>query len=86
MLALPATVGRSAPHLQQEVPKGHKCGPVLWLVGPALDHDIVDVLGAVLRPGQALSLLVNLMQDLPARVVQRLGTAEHGPLHFLLSL
>lgn len=73
LLHSPTTVGRSAPHLQQEVPKGHKCGSVLWLVGPALDHDIVDVLGAVLRPGQALPFLVNLMQDLPARAVQRLG-------------
>lgn len=39
-------------------------------MGPALDHDVVDVLGAVLRPGQALPFLVNLMQDLPARVVR----------------
>lgn len=82
----PETVGRSAPHLQQEVPKGHKCGSVLWLVGPALDHDIVDVLRAVLRPGQALPFLVNLMQDLPARVVQRLEASEHLPPHFQLSL
>lgn len=38
-------------------------------MSPALDHDIVDVLGTVLRPRQTLPLLVNLMQDLE-RVVQ----------------
>lgn len=60
----PCPRGQICPHLQQEVPQGHKGGSVLWFVSPALNHDIVDVLGAVLGPGQTLPLLVNLMQDL----------------------
>lgn len=70
----------SAPHLQQEVPQGHKRGSVLRLVSPALDHDIVDVLGAVLGPRQALPFLVNLVQDLSG------AQAEHSALHLPWSL
>lgn len=82
-LALPSHCGQICPHLQQEVPKGHKSGSVLWFVGPALDHDIVDVLGTVLRPGQALPFLVDLMQDLPGRRVHMSGAAGLSSPHHL---
>lgn len=55
-------------HLHQEVSQGHKGGSVLGLVRPALQHDIVNVLGTVLRPRQPLTLLVYLVQDLWDRV------------------
>jgi hypothetical protein len=67
--------------LQQKVPQGHKCGSVLWLVCPALDHDIVDILRTVFRAGQALPFLVNLMQDLTAIEANPglLAIGEHLP-------
>ena len=61
-------------HLHQEVPQGRKGGSVLGLVCPALQHDVVDVLGTVLRPWQPLTLLVYLMQDLWGR-----GVPSGGP-------
>lgn len=54
----------STSHLQQELAQGHKGGPVVGLLSPALQHDVVDVLRAVFRLGETLAFLVDLVQDL----------------------
>lgn len=55
-------VGRHGLH--QELSESHKCRPVVRFLRPALQHDIIDVLGTVLGLLQPFTLLVDLMEDL----------------------
>lgn len=60
-------------YLQQEVPEGDEGGPVFGFGAPALQHDVVDVLGTVLRFAQPLGLHVYFVEDL-----QRDKDEEHS--------
>lgn len=55
-------VGRHGLH--QELSESHERRPVVGFLRPALQHDIIDVLGTVLGLRQPLALLVDLMEDL----------------------
>ena len=51
-------------HLTEEVLEGLKGGSVLGLVGPALQHKLVNIAWAVLWLTETLPILVYLFQDL----------------------
>lgn len=55
--------GRCA-YLKQELPQGHKGGPVIWFGSPALQHDVINVLRAVFGLREAFTFFINLVQDL----------------------
>lgn len=51
-------------YLKQELTQGYKCRPVIRLLSPALQHDVIDILRAVFRLRQAFPFFINLVQDL----------------------
>lgn len=51
-------------YLEQELAQGHKGGPVVWFLSPALQHHVVDVLRTVLGLREALPFFIDLVQNL----------------------
>lgn len=51
-------------YLQQELAQGHKGGPVVRFLSPALQHDVVDVLRTVFRLREAFPFFIDLVQNL----------------------
>lgn len=53
-----------ASYLQQELPQGNKSGSIPWFLSPTLQHDVIDVLGTVLRLWKPFAFFIDLVENL----------------------
>lgn len=59
-----AVISRRMTDLKQKVSESDESGPVVRFGAPALQHDVVNVLRAVVRLAQPLGLHIHLVEDL----------------------